>query len=264
LEFAGLFSLGITMLLITTPNIKSETRTLINTAQALGWSVYSDSWRVPDYLKSKGLVGAVYGEWLFCETIAEQMGWKLIRNPLNWLAKLPEEYVSRKVIFTNLGEARLVETEKFIKPADDKVFTAKVYGSGKELNSSLSDRVPVLISDVMSFTSEYRCVVKNREVISCSCYWLHTKQMQISKQPAEFNLTKNYQNNFNDVVSFTNKLLKDERVQCVDSFVIDLGRYDKDKYAIIEENPIYAAGIYGCDSVAVLDGLKSSCIVEEK
>lgn len=252
------------MLLITTPNIKPETRSLINTAEALGWTVYSDSWRVPDYIKGKGWIGTVYGEWLFCETIAEQMNWKLIRNPLNWLADLPEEYVNRKIVFTNLGEAKLLETEKFIKPADDKVFPAKIYASGKELSQLANDITPVLISDVMRFTSEYRCVVKNREVISCSCYWLHTKQMQNSKQAAEFNLQKNYSNNFNDVVSFTNKMLKDERVQCVDSCVIDLGRYDKDKYAVIEDNPIYAAGMYGCDPVAVLDGLKSVCIAGGK
>jgi hypothetical protein len=250
------------MLLITTPNIKTEVRSLINTAQALGWSVYSDSWRVPDRIK--GSVGAVYGEWLFCETIAEQMNWKLVRNPLNWLAKLPQEYVSRNIIFTNLGEARLLETEKFIKPADDKVFVSKVYGSGKELPKTLDDNTPVLISDVMRFTSEYRCIVKNRKVISCSCYWLHTKAMQYSKQPAEFNLHKNYDNNFNDVVSFTNKMCQDDRVKCVDSCIIDLGRYDKDKYAVIEENPIYASGMYGCDPVAVLDGLKSVCIVGGK
>jgi|SRR5271165_1166990 len=248
------------MLLITTPNIKPEIRSLINTAQALGWSVYSDSWRVPDHIKGKGHIGAVYGEWLFCETIAEQMNWKLIRNPLNWLAMLPEEYVNRKILFSNLEYARTLTTEKFIKPADDKVFQSKVYGSGRELPTSLDGDTPVLISDVMRFTSEYRCIVKNRQVISCSCYWMHTKQMQASKQSPEFNLPKNYDNNHNDVVSFTNKILKDDRVQCVDSCVINLGRYDKDKYAIIEENPIYAAGMYGCDPVAILDGLKSACI----
>src|SRR5271165_4242709 len=220
------------MLLITTPNIKSEVRSLINTAQALGWSVYSDGWRIPDRIK--GSVGAVYGEWLFCETIADQMNWKLERNPLNWLTTLPIEYVNREIIFSNLEYARTLTTEKFIKPADDKVFIAKVYGSGKELTTALDGNIPVLISDVMRFTSEYRCVIKNREVVSCSCYWLHTKQMQSAKQPAEFNLAKNYDNNFIDVVSFVNKMLKDDRVQCIKSCVIDVGRYDKDKYTVIE------------------------------
>jgi hypothetical protein len=249
------------MLLITTPNVKSETRKIINAAQGLGWAVYNDSWRIPDRLKTNTDI-AIYGEWLFCETVAEQTGYKLQRNPLNWLAKLPEEYVNRKVVFTNLGEARRLTERKFIKPADNKLFQAKIYNSGSELTNSLEDNIPVLISDVMSFTSEYRCIVKNRQVISSCCYWLHTKQMQNLNQAAELNLSKNYDNKFHDVVNFVNKMLKDDRVECVNSCTIDVGRFDKDRYTIIEENPIYASGIYGCDPVAMLDAIKSSCIRE--
>jgi hypothetical protein len=247
------------MLLITTPNIKPEVRSLINTAQALGWSVYSDSWNIPVHLRNE--TGATYGEWLFCETVASQLNWKLIRNSLDWLANLPIEYVNRNIKFTNFSEALKITDEKFIKPADDKVFTAKVYSSGSELRSSTVDiDTPVLVSDVMRFTSEYRCIVKNRKVISACCYWLHTKQMQNSRNPAEFNLAKNYDNNHADVVGFVSNMLKDGRVECVDSFVVDIGRYDKDKYAVIQENPIYASGIYGCDSVAMLDALKTACM----
>lgn len=248
------------MLLITTPNVNPEVKNLINIAQALGWAVYNDSWKIPERIK--GETGAIYGEWLFCETVASQMNWTLKRNPLNWLATLPNEYTNRNVMFSNLKEAKKLTTEKFIKPADAKVFQAKIYSSGEELNKTLDDGTPVLISDVMKFTSEYRCIVKNREVISSCCYWYRTRQMENMSQPAEFNLSKNYNNNYFEVVSFVNNMLKDEKVRCTDSFVVDVGRFDKDKYAIIGDKQTYNSNLYGCDAVAMLDAIKASCVCE--
>jgi hypothetical protein len=246
------------MLLITTPNIKPEVKSLITTAQALGWSVYNDGWRVPDRVKYEK--GAVYGEPLFCETIAEQMHWTLRRNPIDWLSTLPFEYISRNIVLTDLGVARKLTEEKFIKPATDKIFDAKIYASGVDFPSSLDDDITVIMSDVMRFTSKYRCIVKNREVISECCYFLHTRPMQSNKLPEQFNLPQNYDNNHKDVITFVNKMLQDERVKCIDSFVIDVGRFDKDKYAVITDKPVHNTPIYGCDPVAVLDAIKTACV----
>lgn len=243
------------MLLITTPNKHEEITLLSKTAKALGWDVYNEGFRIPDHLLKQP--GAVYGEQFFCEIVAEQMGWKLLSNSLDWLTKLPEEYTNRKIIFTKLAEARLLTEEKFIKPADDKCFPAKVYLSGKDLPiTPVIDDAPTLISDVMKFTSEYRCFVKNKIVTTACCY-LYQK---IGMQEPAINKPEHYNNNNDVVIEFVNKLLQDSRVECADGTVIDVGRFKKDTYTVIESNPVWAAGIYGCEPVAVLDAIKAACI----
>jgi hypothetical protein len=247
------------MLLIVSPNYKGETPLLIKTAQTLGWEVYSDGWRIPKHLLNTP--GAVYGELLFCETIAEQMNWKLISNPFDWITKLPEEYVNRKVEFMTLAEARNITEEKFIKPADIDCFDAKIYASGKDLPSrSTLDNVPTLVSDVMKFTSEYRCFVKNRSVISACCYWFK----KFGMTEAAVNKSENYLNNNEVIIEFVNKMLKDERVECAPSAVIDVGRFKKDTYTVIKTNPAWTSGIYGCEMVAALDAIKSACVSNQE
>ena len=247
------------MLLIITPNYKGEVKLLAKTAQALGWEIYRGGWRIPDHLLKRP--GAVYGEQFFCEVVADQMNWKLVANPLNWLAKLPETYTARKVSFMKLSEARNITEEKFIKPADDKCFEAKVYASGKDLttNPDLND-APTLVSDVMKFTSEYRCVVKDRRVITSCCYLY--KDYRVVEP--EINKPINYLVNYDAVVNFVNTMLADESVECAESTVIDVGRFKKDTYAVIESNPVYASGVYGCELVAMLDALKTACVNEGK
>lgn len=246
------------MLLIVTPNHKSqdEVQRLARTAEVLGWNVYKNGWRIPKHLHHTP--GAVYGEQFFCEAIAEQMGWRLLSNSLDWLTKLPEEYVSRKIELKTFEEARKIEEEKFIKPADDKCFPAKVYSSGKDLPLlPIINNVPSLISDVMKFTSEYRCFIKNKIVTTVCCYsYKHTYK------EVEINNPENYNINNDAVIEFVSNLLRDERVECAPGSVIDVGRFKKDTYAVIESNPIYASGTYGCEMVAVLDAIKEACVNE--
>lgn len=244
------------MLFITTPEARPEVKTLITAAQALKWSIFNDGWRVPDRLREER--GAVYGGKIFCDTIADQMNWKIVRNPSNWLATLPEEYVSRKITLMNVAEARKITNQIFVKPTIETWFKADK-SLGTEIPKSWLDDIPLLVSDVMKFTSEYRCVVKHRKVITACCYYLRDKTMESRNLQAEYDLAKNYYNNHDDVVRFVSKMLDDSRVECVDSCVIDVGRFDKDKYAVFNTKPANLAEMYGCEPVAMLDAIKSSC-----
>jgi len=246
------------MLLIVTPNYKGEVPVLAKTASALGWDIYNRGWRIPVHLLRSP--GAVYGEQFFCEVIAEQMNWNLLSNPLDWLAKLPEEYVNRKITFTTLAEARKINEKKFIKPADDKCFPAQVYESGNDLPKHVVlDNTPTLVSDVVNFTSEYRCFIKDRKVTTACCYLYK----HYGKEP-EINNPANYYQNNDLVLEFMTKLLADERVECAPGSVIDVGRCKKDdealKFVVLETNPVYASGTYGCEMVAVLDAINAACV----
>ena len=239
------------MLLILTPNYLGEASVLGKTAALLGWEIYraQSSWRLPDLLI--GREGAVYGELYFCEAVAQQMHWTLNNNKPSWLAALPKEYVKRNVSFTTLAAARHINEKKFIKPVDGKVFPASVYDNGNQLPQQAGlDDIPVLVSEKIKFQSEYRCFVKDREVVSVSCY-AHYK--------APINDPYNWYVNTESVVSFVNAMLKDDRVSCVPGASIDVGRLKNEELAVIDAGPAYASDIYGCERVGTLDAIKASC-----
>jgi len=241
------------MLLIVTPNFRGEVPILAKAAEILGWEVYRSpgGWRLPEELKGKE--GAVYGELFFCEVVAQQMGWTLHANSLDWLVSLPKEYVKRNIQFTTLAAARKITEKKFIKPADDKVFPSKVYDDGSTLPvHDYLDNVPVLVSDKVKFTSEYRCFIKDRRVISISCYLM----MKVVNEPNNWYVATE------PVVDFVNKMLEDPGIGCASGTVIDVGKLKNGDIAIIEANPAYASGLYGCELVASLDAIKASCKME--
>src|SRR5258708_4449513 len=250
------------MLLIVSWSNAGKYPLLVKTAEALGWDTQIGC--LPKDLTSSP--GAVYGDPFYCSAVAKKMNWKLLNNPFDWLTKLPEEYVNRSVYLTTLSAARKLTEEKFIRPISNKYsFDARIYATGTELpvvgqcnlpEVEIFDEIPVLVSDVMKITSEYRCVVKNRRVTTACCYYLKSFGMQ----EAQINKPENYYNNYEAVVKFLNAALQDERVECTDTAIIDVARFKKDTYTILGSSPIYSSDVYGCEIVAFLDGLKGSCI----
>src|SRR6202034_4601671 len=98
------------MILITQPRVgtsHNEILALQMAARSRGWDVLSapGGWRLDEELIASKAVGVPYGSQTFCEVIAQQMGWQLKANPFDWLAKVPEFYLKRKVQFMTLGEA---------------------------------------------------------------------------------------------------------------------------------------------------------------
>jgi hypothetical protein len=123
------------MILITQPRVGRSANEIIAlqmAAESLGWEVLPSpyGWRLEEDLTKQKKSGLPYGAWTFCQVIADQMNWTLRRNSFDWLAKLPIEFTKRKVEFMTLGEAKKIQELKFIKPADDKCFDAKVYEPG--------------------------------------------------------------------------------------------------------------------------------------
>jgi hypothetical protein len=251
------------MLFIITPNCKGDPQVLADAAEILGWQSYiaPAGWRLPQSMIGQLGAGAVYGERIFCEVVAQQMKWKLSSNSLDWAAKLPKEYLHRDISFTKLGDMRSEKNRKFIKPADGKSFAAKVYESGLDLPKSyVFNDVPVIVSDVMNFTSEYRCFVKNRRVVSVCCYWYPEK--------SEINNKEHYNRNSETVIKFVNSMLENKDIECANGIVIDVGRYEKPfqrewPFVIMKSSPAYCSDVYGCEIIGTLETIKASCSSEE-
>ncbi len=249
------------MILITQPRVgksHNEIIALQMAAESLGWEVYPSeySWRLPDELIASGKVGVPYGSQLFCETIAQQMGWTLLLNTFDWLAKVPEAYLKRKVEFMTLGEAMKLPEKKFIKPADDKVFEAKVYSPGELIpHETIPLDTPSLVSDIVQFDLEYRCFTDGRHVKTWSnymCYDNLADPRYWDMIPNSLDLPEVF---LNQILELSDAL----RMKNVPS-VIDIGRIvGKDGWAIIESNPAWASGLYGCDPVEALQVMMAAC-----
>lgn len=243
------------MLLIVPPNTEKDVEifALLQTATCLDWEILRapTSWRIPrEYLDTEG---AVYGDNYFCQIIADQMNWELVGNEPDWLTTLDKEkYTRREITMSTLPDARKLLVKKFIKPSNegDHLFPAAVYESGEKLPQNYAvGECPVLLSGTIPYNTEWRCFVKNRVIVSVSCYrHMQTKDEHIW--------------NFDCVsaIDFVKKVLADEKVSFAPSATIDVGRSKKGFMSVIESSPAYSSELYGCELVGTLDAIKASCV----
>lgn len=250
------------MMLITQPRVgtsHNEILALQIAAREKGWEVISapSGWRLDEELTKSGKRGVPYGSQTFCEVIAQQMGWTLKQNSFDWLAKIHKYFLKRKVEFMTLGEAKKITERKFIKPADDKCFEAKVYEAGTfKAPEVVPDDYPVLVSDPVEFDLEYRTFVDGERVRTWSNYvmyehiadpkYWHMVPMDEERYPQDFVDDLLHELDFHDW-----------GVKTVPS-VIDVGRIKGKGWAIIETNQCWASGLYGCDPGQVLKVLEKS------
>jgi hypothetical protein len=251
------------MILITQPRVgtsHNEILALQIAAREMGWDVLPapSGWRLDDELIQSGVKGVPYGSQTFCEVIAMQMDWTLKQNSFDWLSKIHPAYLKRKVDFMTLGEAQKIQETKFIKPADDKVFSAKVYAPGELIvPESVPLDTPTLVSEVVEFDLEYRTFVDKR-VRTWSNYIMYDHiadpkfwdmiPMGEEREPYEFVNDMLHDMEFHDMGGLVT----------VPS-VIDVGRIKGKGWAIIETNQAWASGIYGCSPMSVLKVLEQSC-----
>lgn len=249
-------------LLITQPRAgtsHNEILALQLAARTTGWDVHSaeGSWRLPEDLIAKKQSGVPYGSQTFCEVIAQQMGWTLKGNSFDWLAKLPQKYLKRKVEFMTLDAAKKLQETKFIKPADDKVFPAGVYSPGTLITHPVVPQdTPTLVSDVVSFDLEYRCFVTQNQVWTWSNYVffdLVADHRVWYMTPADNDTSKQF------VEAMLDDLSIDDSINTAAS-VIDVGRIPGKGWAIIETNQAWASGLYGCDPCAALEVMEDASI----
>jgi hypothetical protein len=201
---------------------------------------------------------AVYGEPLFGKHVASTLGIRLLEPPNDWLPNLSLKYRGRDVRLTTLAEARTISRRCFLKPADEKCFTARVYDHGGELPAIglLSEDVPVLVQDVVEWTVEYRCFVLNREILTTSAYWRHESLAKdaegIWSSPPE---------EASAALRFCESVLQDASVELPAAVVVDVGYIRGQGWAVVEANAAWASGTYGCDPAQVLKVLLGCVVV---
>ncbi|HET9956937.1 MAG TPA: ATP-grasp domain-containing protein [Polyangiaceae bacterium] len=236
--------------LILSPRQTDDGQCLWRVAIARGWDVQRlRTWRIDE-----AVLGAddpfLYVEALFGATLAEQLGVTLLNPREDWLSSLPERYSRRKVVFSTLAEARKASAPAFVKPPNDKSFPAAVYSPG-ELPAAFDGEMSVLISEPVTFVSEFRCFVLERKVQTFSLYARHGLPTSEATSPDAESA---------HMLSFVSQVLQDHEVDIPRACVLDCGLIDGRGWAVIEPNAAWGAGIYGCDPDKAIDVVRAATV----
>jgi hypothetical protein len=216
--------------------------------------------RPPDRLRDRDVV--LYGEPLFAEVIAAELGVALLDAPFRWLLDLPERHRQRAIELTTMGRARQLPGPVFVKPADGrKGFEGAVYGPDAPLPSTAAqpDDTPVFTAEPVTWDVEFRCFVLDRRVVAMSPY-LRAGKFALVEDGTWYAAPEE----FEQAEAYARTLLSDEDVPLPPTIVVDIGKVPGRGWAVIEANSAWGAGIYGCDPGRVLDVLARACVRRDR
>ena len=244
--------------LLLPPRYSDDSNALWRAAIALGWNIERlQGWRVGEAFVHSGEL-AIYGESLWANFVAEQLGLSLYEPPLDWLARLAPQFLGRRVGFCTLNEARALTFPLFVKPAGEKSFAAGVYNSAEDLppDDDAQESVWCLTSDVVEWEVEYRFFIRDDQVQTGSSYWRGDSSTLVDgvyqSPPEEMAAARAF------VARLLEKQGKKGRGFKGFGAVIDVGIIRGVGWAVVEANPAFGAGIYGSDAAKVLE-VVSAC-----
>jgi hypothetical protein len=242
--------------LILSRRYSVDSNALFRAALDAGWHVERlMSFEAPPSLAARDPV--LYGEALFADALAAQLGLALVEPSGDWLCHIPDAYRSRNVRQATLAEARALSEPAFVKPADEKCFPARVYAGGDELTDDpgLDQSLRVLIADPVTFTFEHRAFVVERR-IAALCPYLRNGELARDDQgdwPA-------LPHELDEPRELLTRLLGDPAVLVPPAAVIDVGHIAGVGPAVVEANPAWASGLCGCDPRDVLPVLRRASV----
>ncbi|MBN1317731.1 MAG: ATP-grasp domain-containing protein [Anaerolineales bacterium] len=242
-------------ILIASPRVIDDTETIIAAAEEQNWSICRPRyWRIDEQPDGENFV--VYGEPLFAAAVAQQLSLILLEPQFDWLSSLPPHYLKREIRSSNLGSMLADWFPAFIKPAGDKCFPAQVYPSQNDFPELeyLAPTTPILISEPVNWEIEFRCFIRERQ---CKTFSIYARNGELAQAADGSWPTESHEKA--KAESFINALLADPDVSLPPSVTIDVGRIEDRGWAVIEANPSWGSGIYGCDPYQVLDTIARGC-----
>lgn len=183
-------------------------------------------------------------------------------EPLDdWLTLLPRRFVGREITLSTLADARQMSQPAFVKPPREKWLPAAVYANGSRLPRAdgLGPETPLLISEIVTFTVEYRLFVLDREIVTGSRYAVHGRL-----DPAPLTGDPNEQAVKEFVIELLHPLMTEPdgewtgRGLIPSAFVLDIGLIESpetgaQQWAVVEANMAWFAHCYAADPDRVLD-----------
>lgn len=245
---------GATPTLLLSQRYTPDSNALWRAALDAGWDLH----RVHGLRLPPGFTAAepvLYGETLLADAISQPLGLAMLEPSADWLPRLPEPYRRRSVRLLALAQAREERGPIFIKPTDEKLFPARVYARGADVPAEeLDPALPVLVSEPVAFTVEFRLFVLERQVVAWSPY---IRESEIARTAAGVWASDPAEDAA--ALAFAAALLADPAAALPPAVVVDVGLLRGGGFAVVEANAAWASGVCGCDPRAVLPVLRRAC-----
>jgi hypothetical protein len=179
----------------------------------------------------------------------------LIEPPLDLITRVPTEMLCRDVRFGTLAELRHLSGPVFVKPADPifKSFDAGVYRGVSDIapRRPIDSRTPLLVSEAVEWTSEFRCFLRQGRVEAWSPYLSFGRPVW---KPASAGALPP------SLAAFCQRLVDGMGPRLPPAFVVDVGVLEDGRWAVVEFNPAWCSGILGADVEGVLHVLQRSAM----
>lgn len=184
-------------------------------------------------------------------TVAKRYRLALLEPPFDLLARLPFEFVGRRVEHCRFDELGRLRASSFVKPADpaDKFFDAGVYRDVSTLRASrpVDPGAPVLVAEPVEWLAEYRCFILEGKVAAVSPYlsfgcpnWRPFRQGGADARPPR------------EVLAFCDRFFSVASLPLPPAFVMDVGLVEDGGWNVVEFNPAWCSSLLGADPRAVI------------
>ncbi|MEU3723232.1 ATP-grasp domain-containing protein [Streptomyces sp. NPDC031705] len=207
-------------------------------ARAAAWRGYEVTDRA---VSAEGRRVHWYGGPRAAARLAGPLGLGLLEPADDWLTRVPDPLLRRRVRLTTLAEARALRERAFVKPPSAKIdlLPAAVHEDGTGLPSGLDGSTPVLVSGVVEFTAEYRLFVLDGTVLTGSRYAVCGRL-----DPAPLDAGS---------LAFGRTVLEATAGGLPSAVCLDIGRLAAGGWAVVEANMAWFAHCYAAEPERVLD-----------
>ncbi|MGW2838471.1 ATP-grasp domain-containing protein [Streptomyces sp. NPDC001493] len=229
--------------LVLPPRLTASARAIAGAAVRRGLrTVEPGGTRIPDALRESAYGRAyLHAGPGFADAVAPALGIAPLEAPADWLARLPVAFTRREIRAMPIREAYGLRRPVFVKSPNDKSIPALVYTDGSRLPGpdAVEPETPVLVSEVLSYVSEYRLYVLDGAVHTASRYAGRGRLRLGEPSP--------------DALAFGADLLAAASGSLPSAIVVDVGRDADGGWSVVEANAAWASGCYAADPERALD-----------
>jgi hypothetical protein len=186
----------------------------------------------------------VYGADTFCLVLAQKLRLQLVSPPDRVLADAPELLLRRRLRIATVGSLRADDhLPSFVKPVIPKQFRAAVYDSAEAFARETRGLPPdtgIIVSEVVEFVAEARAFVLDGVVRTCAVY-----EGGGSSDEAAY---------------FAERVVR--ALDLPRTCAVDVGLLRDRRWALVECNATWGAGLNGCEASSVIDCIAAASSAE--
>jgi hypothetical protein len=224
---------------------------LSEAARAAGWSVVFCEGDAPPRVVNDPVV---YVSTDLVLPVADQLNLALLEPPFDLLTRLPDRFLRRTVEMATFADLERLQGPTFVKPADplDKWFDPGCYSDVRDIRTKgrVSPDSPVLLSEPVSWATEYRYFVMDGRVATWSPYLAFGRPSWKAFDPKRSAAAPSAG------LSLVEALCVSLKGGLPPAFVVDVGLIEEVGWAVVEFNPVWSAGLLGADPRSILPLLR--------